>query len=67
MTLGKLIDYFIDFSYSTTLNDQEKEDIINIQQNYRPMERVDFLMAYKIQGKITDDEFEKMTGVPYVG
>lgn len=60
-------DYFVDFSDSKLLTEEEKINIKDIQDKYRPMERVDFLMDYRTQGKITEDEFETMTGVPYVG
>lgn len=57
--------YYVDFSNHKDLTDDEKVALDKIQQTYRPMERVDFLTTYKIQGKITADEFEIMTGVPY--
>lgn len=57
--------YYIDFSNHENLTDEEKVALDRIQQTYRPMERVDFLIEYKVHGKITADEFEKMTGLPY--
>lgn len=57
--------YYIDFSNHENLTDEEKVALDRIQQTYRPMERVDFLIEYKVQSKITADEFEKMTGLPY--
>jgi len=57
--------YYVDFSNHENLTNDEKIALDKIQQAYRPMERVDFLTEYKIQGKITADEFETMTGVPY--
>ena len=57
-------NYYIDFSDSKTLNDEDKSNLESIQKNYRPVERVDELLDYKNDGRITDDEFEYMTGVP---
>lgn len=57
--------YYVDFSERTNLTDDEKKALDRIQQMYRPIERVDLLVDYKAQGKITADEFEKMTGLPY--
>ncbi len=57
--------YYVDFSNRTNLTNEEKTALENIQQTYRPMERVDSLLEYKNAGKITDDDFETMTGVPY--
>lgn len=55
--------YYVDFSNHEHLNNNEKDALEKIQQQYRPMERVDFLIEYKAYGKITADEFEKMTGL----
>ena len=57
--------YYIDFSNNDNLTNDEKSALERIQSTYRPMERVDFLIEYKVSGKITSDEFEKMTGLPY--
>ena len=57
--------YYVDFSNHENLTNDEKVALDKIQQTYRPMERVDLLIDYKIQCKITADEFEKMTGLPY--
>lgn len=57
--------YYIDFSKHDGLTDDEKKALEMIQQIYRPIERVDLLLEYKIVGKITDDEYETMTGLPY--
>lgn len=58
--------YYIDFSNHSNLSDDEKNALEMIQQIYRPIERVDLLLEYKISGKITDDEYETMTGLPYI-
>lgn len=57
--------YYIDFSDRENLTNDEKAALEKIQEVYRPIERVEFLIEYKVQGKITADEFETMTGLPY--
>ena len=57
--------YYVDFSNNDKLTNDEKNALEKIQEMYRPIERVDFLIDYKIQGKITADEYETMTGLPY--
>jgi hypothetical protein len=57
--------YYIDFSNSELLTDDEKIALERIQEIYRPVERAIFLTEYKIQGKITSDEYEILTGIPY--
>lgn len=57
--------YYIDFSDRDNLTNDEKNALEKIQETLRPIERVDLLLEYKIQGKITADEFETMTGLPY--
>lgn len=57
--------YYIDFSDHTNLSNDEKSNLEKIQELYRPIERVEHLLEYKIQNKITSDEFETMTGLPY--
>lgn len=57
--------YYIDFSDRNNLTNDEKLALEKIQELYRPIERVEFLIDYKVQGKITADEFETMTGLPY--
>ena len=57
--------YYIDFSERENLTNDEKRALEQIQQLYRPIERVDFLIEYRVLGKISSDEFEKMTGLPY--
>lgn len=58
--------YYIDFSNHSNLTDDEKTSLETIQQMYRPLERVDLLLEYRASGKITDDEYETMTGLPYI-
>lgn len=62
-----LSDYNIDFSDNLNLSEEEKLNLKDIQENYRPMERVDLLLDFRNNGKISEDEFETLTGVPYVG
>ena len=57
--------YYIDFSNRDNLSNDEKIALEKIQEMYRPIERVDLLLEYKISGKITTDDFETMTGLPY--
>lgn len=57
--------YYVDFSNHENLNTDEKNALEKIQQTFRPIERVELLLDYKVQGKITADEYEKMTGLPY--
>jgi len=60
-----LSQYYIDFSNRTNLTDSEKTYLENIQNSYRPIERVEFLTEYLLMAKITNDDFITMTGVPY--
>ena len=57
--------YYIDFSDRNNRTNDEKLALEKRQELYRPIERVEFLIDYKVQGKITADEFETMTGLPY--
>ena len=57
--------YYIDFSDRDNLTSDEKSALERIQQLYKPIERVDFLIDYRANGKITADDFETMTGLPY--
>jgi hypothetical protein len=58
--------YYVDFSNNELLTNDEKLALERIQEIYRPVERAEFLTEYKIQGKITADDFERLTGLPYV-
>ena len=57
--------FYIDFSMDVNLSDVEKVALQRIQELYRPVERVELLLEYKVNGKITADQFEQMTGMPY--
>ena len=57
--------YYIDFSGRDNLTEDEKKALEEIQNTYRPIERVDLLLEYRVLDKITADEFEQMTGLPY--
>lgn len=57
--------YYIDFSDRDNLSSDEKVALERIQQLYKPIERVEFLIDYRANGKITADDFETMTGLPY--
>jgi predicted nucleotidyltransferase len=65
MALYDKSHYYVDFSNSNLLSDVEKVALERIQETYRPVERVEFLLEYKVSGKITADQFETMTGLPY--
>ena len=60
-----LSSFYVDFSGRTDLTADEKTALELIQKNYRPIERVDLLIQYKIENKISSDEYEMMTGLPY--
>lgn len=57
--------FYVDFSEHENLTSDEKKDLMHIQDEYRPIERVEYLMPYRLEGKLTDDEFEQLTGLPY--
>lgn len=60
-----LSKYYIDFSNHSNLTDDEKKALETIQTLYRPIERIEFLIEYRATDKITSDEYETMTGLPY--
>ena len=60
-----LSQYYVDFSNRDNLTDADKNDLKCIQDTYRPIERVEYLNDYRLMGKITEDDYETMTGVPY--
>ncbi len=57
--------YYIDFSDRENLTNDEKRSLEEIQNIYRPIERVDLIIDFLVNGKITSDDFEKLTGLPY--
>ena len=57
--------FYVDFSNRDNLTSDEKKALEYIQKDYRPIERVELLLEYRIYDKITSDDFEKMTGLPY--
>lgn len=58
--------FYIDFSDNVLMTNEEKDQIKRIQLEFRPIERIEFLLDFKVEGKITDDQFETMTGLPYL-
>ena len=56
--------FYVDFSNRDNLTSDEKKALEYIQKDYRPIERVELLLEYRIYDKITSDDFEKMTGLP---
>lgn len=57
--------YYVDFSDHDNLTNDEKTALERIQELYKPIERVELLLEYRVNNKITADEFETMTGLPY--
>jgi len=57
--------FYVDFSNRTNLTDAEKLALETIQKTYRPVERVVYLIEYRVQNKITADDYETMTSLHY--
>ena len=57
-------DYFVDFSKNKKLSKEEKKSLQNIQKTFKPIERSSFLLEYVHDGKISEDDFTKSTGIP---
>lgn len=57
--------YYIDFSERDDLTKAEKDYLEYVQRSFYPIERVTHLLDFRASGKITTDEYEKMTGLPY--
>lgn len=57
--------FYVDFSNRSNLTEDEKVALENIQRIYKPIERVEFLVIYRANDKITSDDYETMTGLPY--
>lgn len=58
-------NYYVDFSNRSNLSDVDKKALQNIQELYLPLVRAEYLQEYRASGKINDDDFERMTGIPY--
>lgn len=65
MTNYKENNHYIDFSKYDNLTPAEKHELEQIQKKYYPIERTDYLMEYYLNGKINDDEYEKLTTVQF--
>ena len=63
--LDMSIPNYINITARTDLTPDEIKNLESIQQTHLPIERVDPLLEFKYAGKITNDEFETMTGLPY--
>lgn len=63
--MDEQIACYIDFSDRENLTTTERKALYTIQKLYKPIERVDFLLEYMADGKLTNDDFEYMTGLPY--
>lgn len=57
--------FYIDFSDRDNLTNDEKKSLEEIQNVYRPIERVELIIDFLANDKITTDDFEKLTGLPY--
>lgn len=57
--------YYIDFSDRDNLTDNEKLALERIQRDYLPLERITFVIEFRQLNKITDDDWETLTSVPY--
>jgi hypothetical protein len=57
--------YYVDFSNRDNLTEAEKIALENIQKIYKPLERIELLIDYRVNDKITADDYETMTGLPY--
>lgn len=57
--------FYVDFSDRDDLSNDEKAALEMIQASLRPIERVDVLLQYVIDGKISPEQFETMTGLSY--
>jgi hypothetical protein len=65
MALYDQSKFYIDFSSRPNISDDDKKKLEDIQNNYRPIERSELLNEFRINGTITSDEYETMTGLPY--
>jgi hypothetical protein len=65
MALYDQSKFYIDFSSRPNISDDDKKKLEDIQNNYRPIERSELLNEFRVNGTITSDEYETMTGLPY--
>ena len=65
MAMPDLSKYYIDFSNHDDLTSDEKNYLEYVQKTFYPIERVTHLLDFRAMGKITTDEYETMTGLPY--
>ena len=57
--------YYIDFKDNEKLTSDEKIALERIQELYNPIERAEFLLEYKAQDKISEDDYSTLTGLPF--
>lgn len=57
--------YYVDFSGHLNLTEKEKAELERIQRDYYPIERTEHLTDFYLEGKINDDEYEKMTTIQF--
>lgn len=58
-------NYIVDFENNEKLTTKDKEELKEIQEKYYPIERTEHLTEFYLDGKITDDEYETLTTVPF--
>ena len=58
--------YYVDFSSYVNLTYEQKEELKRIQNEYLPLERVELLDDFRNNNIITSDDYETMTGLPYI-
>lgn len=58
-------NYLVNFENNEKLTDEDKKELKRIQDQYYPMERTEHLAEFYLEGKITDDEYEILTTVPF--
>ena len=58
-------EFYINFTEYKDLDKKTIDDLMMIQDNYNPCERVEYLMYYRVNNIISDDDYETLTGQPY--
>lgn len=57
--------FYIDFSDRDNLNQEDKEALKALQESLRPIERIQYLLDFVISGKISIEDWEVLTGIPW--
>lgn len=58
-------NYLVNFENNSKLTPEDKLELKRIQEQYYPIERTEHLTEFYLEGKITDDEYEILTTVPF--